>query len=256
MNDKYWSKRLADKAFDDNSEAMIKELAKIYKQQAKDIKFLILELYNDLWQNGEISTTNLYAYGRYSTLLQSINKILKQYGEEEITVVTAGLEQAYKDVFRTTNKSLNKEISWTSQNTLIMKEVINANFKGANFSKRIWDNRDKLEKVLSKKIQDIVAAGLSKDEAVKTIMKSQNASFSNSDRLIRTETMRVINEGQKKCFKDNGYTKGYYIVADDDRLCDECKDWEVRTKSQPMLLELMDGCHHPNCRCTIIPVIE
>lgn len=256
QNDKYWSQRLANKAYDNNSEGMIKELVKIYKRQGQDLKNKITELYELLWSNGEISTTNLYAYGRYNDLLKEINKILTKYGQQEITVITAGLEQAYKEVFEETSDTLGKEVKWSLQNKEIMQEVVNANFKGANFSTRIWNNKSKLEKTLAKKIQDIVAAGLNKDEAVKAIMKSNNVSFSNADRLVRTETMRVINSGQKQSFTNAGYTKGYYLVAEDDRLCEECKEWERKTKSEPMNLEDMDSVHHPRCRCTIIPVVE
>lgn len=256
QNDKYWSQRLADKAYENNSEGMIQELIKIYKRQGQDLKYKIIELYELLWSNGEISTTNLYAYGRYNDLLKEINKILTKYGEQEITVITAGLEQAYKEVFEETSDTLGKEIKWSLQNKEIMQEVVNANFKGANFSTRIWNNKSKLEKTLSKKIQDIVAAGLNKDEAVKAIMKSNNVSFSNADRLVRTETMRVINSGQKQSFTNAGYTKGYYLVAEDDRLCKECKEWERKTKAEPMDLEDMELPMHPGCRCTIIPVVS
>lgn len=255
-NNKYWSQRLADKAYENNSEGMIKELAKIYKRQGQDLKNKITELYELLWSNGEISTTNLYAYGRYNDLLKEINKILAKYGEQEITVITAGLEQAYREVFEETSDTLGKEVKWSLQNKEIMQEVVNANFKGANFSTRIWNNKSKLENTLSKKIQDIVAAGLNKDEAVKAIMKSNNVSFSNADRLVRTETMRVINTGQKQSFTNSGYTKGYYLVAEDDRLCEECKEWERKTKAEPMNLEDMELPMHPGCRCTIIPIVE
>ena len=256
QNDKYWSQRLANKAYENNSEGMVKELVKIYKRQGKDLKNKITELYELLWSNGEISTTNLYAYGRYNDLLKEINKILTKYGEQEITVITAGLEQAYREVFEETSDTLGKEVKWSLQNKEIMQDVVNANFKGANFSTRIWNNKSKLEKTLAKKIQDIVAAGLNKDEAVKAIMKSNNVSFSNADRLVRTETMRVINSGQKQSFTNSGYTKGYYLVAEDDRLCKECKEWERKTKAEPMNLEDMDSVHHPRCRCNIIPIVN
>lgn len=252
----YWGKRLADKAFDSNSQAMLKELRKIYREQARDIQDKITDLYMKMIEEGGISTTNLYAYGRFTELIREINTILTSYGEKEVKIITGGLEEAFKEAFGKTSETLGQTIKWGLQNTYIMEEVINANIKGANFSKRIWNNRNKLSKILEKNIQDIVASGQSKDKAVKQIMEIEKASFNNADRLVRTETMRVINDGQIQSFINNGYTHGYYVYSDDDRNCEECERKSKESRKNPLPLENMKAIHHPNCRCTVRPVVK
>lgn len=255
MSNDYWGKRLADKAFDRNSEGMLKELKKIYRNQTRDIQDKVTDLYIKMIEDGGISTTNLYAYGRYTELVREINTILQSYGEKEIKIVSGGLESAYRETFGKTNETLGQPVKWGLQNTYIMEEVVNANLKGANFSKRIWNNRSSLLKNLEKNIQDVVASGQSKDKAIKNIMSIEKSSFRNADRLVRTETMRVINDGQKQSFTANGYTHGYYIYSDDDRNCEECERISKESRENPLLLDTMDAVHHPNCRCTIRPIV-
>lgn len=255
MSSDWWGKRLADKAFDRNSEAMLKELSKIYQSQAKSIQDKITDLYMKMLEDGGITTTNLYAYGRYTELIREINSILNSYGEKEVKIISGGLESAYKETFGETSEALGQTVKWGLQNTYLMEEVVNANLKGADFSKRIWKNRSSLSKLLEKNIQDIVASGQSKDRAVGQIMEVEKSSFRNADRLVRTETMRVINDGQKQSFKVNGYTHGYYIYSDDDRNCEECARISNKSRENPLLLESMDAVHHPNCRCTIRPIV-
>jgi len=255
MSTDYWGKRLADKAFDRSSEEMIRELRKIYRSQSQEIQNRITDLYLKMIEDGGISTTNLYAYGRYTELMREINTILQGYGEKEIEIVSGGLESAYREAFGKTSEAFGQTVKWGLQNTYVMEEVVNANLKGANFSKRIWNNRNSLLKNLEKNIQDVVASGQSKDSAIKHIMSIEKASFRNADRLVRTETMRVINDGQKQSFNANGYTHGYYIYSDDDRNCEECARISKESRKSPLLLETMEAVHHPNCRCTIRPIV-
>nr|DAW47654.1 MAG TPA: minor capsid protein [Caudoviricetes sp.] len=259
MNEKsrdYWSSRLADKVYIKHSVSMKKAVKKAYSEQVNKIKSAIAELYADMLADGEISTTNLYKYGRYSELIREINKITGEFAEEELKVLNDELEQAYIETFEKTSETFGNDIKWGLQNKYFMEEALNGNFHGKNFSSRVWTNRNKMSKILEQSIQDIVASGRSKDDAVKEMIQRTGQSFTNADRLIRTETMRVINAGQQNSYMVAGYTRGYYLVADDERLCDECLEWERRTKDNPMPLDEMESIHHPNCRCTIIPVTE
>lgn len=251
----YWSKRLADKAYESNSEDMLKQLRRLYRSQAKAIQDKITDLYITMLESGGITTTNLYAYGRYAELMRGINGVLKKYGEQEEKIITGGLENAYRETFGKTSQTLGQAINWGLQNTYMMEEVVNANFKGAGFSQRIWKNRNSLCRILEKSVQDVVAAGMSKDKAVRELMLRHNTSFSNADRLVRTEVMRVINDGQKQAYLDKGYTHGYYIYSDDDRNCDECARIAKESRREPVPLADMEAVHHPRCRCTIRPVV-
>ena len=256
-NDIYWANRLADRIYKHNTNRTYKKLKRLYTRQAQNIKLAIIQLYADMLEDGEISTTNLYKYGRYNALLDEFDKYIGNFAKDEIKEITDCLEQAYIEAFEKTSNTMGNDVQWTLQNKYMMEEAINANFKGKYFSDRVWDSKRKMINLLGREIQDIVASGKNKDEAVKAIMNSTGTVFSNADRLIRTETMRVINDGQKNSYINNGYTEYKILVSEDERLCDECgnKDGKVIGFS-----EAETGVNfppfHPNCRCTIIPIVK
>jgi SPP1 gp7 family putative phage head morphogenesis protein len=142
--------------------------------------------------------------------------------------------------------------SWTILNENMAKQIVNADFKGANFSERIWNNKSKLREHIEKGVIDSVISGQSKDKAVREIKRSFGVGFNDADRIVRTETQRVLNDGQRQTYKDRGYSQVEWLVADDERLCNECMEIDgviFNIDEVPAVL-------HPRCRCTFIPVLD
>lgn len=251
-NQNYWQYRLSDKIYNKSTKELEKYLIKLYKQANKTIKSELADLYVKMLSDGGVNPTNLYAYGRYINLQNVINNEIQKIGKAEVKAMQVSLLDCYKDIYIKTNEGLGIKTSWNIINENFAKEVINANFKGAVYSDRIWDNKTKLKQQLEKSIVDTIIAGNSKDKAVKIIVDKFGVAFSDSDRIVRTETMRVLNDGQKQSYKDNGYTVVEWLAEDDDRCCDDCLDLNGKTfdiNEAPNII-------HPNCRCTVLPVIE
>lgn len=251
-NNQYWQVRLSDTIFKKNTKQLEKQLLKYYKQASKTIENEISDLYIKMLADGEISANTLYSFSRYRNLQEVISKEIYKIGKQEIEATQLTLLDSYKEIYLKTNEKLGIQTSWTILNESIAKEIVNANFKGAKYSDRIWTNKTKLKEQLEKHIVDTVIAGQSKDKAVKAIVDRFGVSFSDSDRIVRTETMRVLNDSQKQSYIDRGYTQVEWLVEDDDRLCDECspldgKIFDINTA--PSII-------HPNCRCTCIPVLK
>ena len=71
--------------------------------------------------------------------------------------------------------------------------------------------------------------------------------------IARTETMRANVSTSVDRFKQLGVQKVEWLVADDDRLCDDCSDLD----GQVFDIDDHPDCPlHPNCRCVLIPHIE
>ena len=78
-----------------------------------------------------------------------------------------------------------------------------------------------------------------------------------AERLVRTESNYVYNHAHKEVYKDCGVEKYEYLAAIDSRTSAQCrehngmtyllKDAKVGTNYPPL---------HPNCRSTVIPVLE
>jgi SPP1 gp7 family putative phage head morphogenesis protein len=72
--------------------------------------------------------------------------------------------------------------------------------------------------------------------------------------IARTETVRLSNLGALENYKDNNVEKARWVSAVSERTCAECVDLNgmiFETKNMPVMPPL-----HPDCRCTISPVIE
>jgi len=73
-----------------------------------------------------------------------------------------------------------------------------------------------------------------------------------ADRIARTETIRAYNEAARSTYRKAGVKKYMWIAAYGERTCPECADrdgniYDMDDSPPPL---------HPNCRCSISPVVE
>ena len=89
---------------------------------------------------------------------------------------------------------------------------------------------------------------MAKDISEATGMERNRASL-----IARTETMRANVSTSVDRFKQLGVQKVEWLVADDDRLCDECSDLDGEVFD---IDDHPDCPLHPQCRCVLIPHVE
>lgn len=257
MNKNYWETRLSDEIYTKNTKLMQRELKKLYKSAANTIDYELTDLYNKMLADGEISANAMFRENRYKKLQDEINNQIINIGINEEKLVKDRLINSFKEIYQMTMKGLGFEKSWTVMNDRMAEAIVTANFKGAKFSNRIWSNKDELRDKIEKVVIDNVIAGRNKDIGVRDIKERFSVGFSDADRIVRTETMRVLNEGQRQTYEDIGYTHYEFLAELDNRTSDECEDLdgdifefanaEVGTNFPPM---------HPNCRSTVIPIVD
>ncbi len=248
----YWQARLQRNIFDTQNKKLNQRLKKVYLRANKTIANELTALYEKMASEGEISANMLYRENRYRGLQQKIDKAVRGIGKTEETLVTNSLYTSYKQVYQQTMQGLGVAPSWTILNENMAKQIVNANFKGANFSERIWNNKSKLREHIEKGVIDSVISGQSKDKAVREIKRSFGVGFNDADRIVRTETQRVLNDGQRQTYKDRGYSQVEWLVADDERLCEEC----MAIDGKIFNIDEVPAVLHPRCRCTFIPVLN
>ena len=257
-NKEYWAKRLAEVAqsqYETSSTEMSEKLKKIYDDMSNKMSDEVANIYIKLLEDG-INRSDIWTYKRYRDLSKKISAMAAKVGVKEQDTFNSKLEEALMNVYTNTKlpKSSSIGISFDLINETVIKQLLYTPYKGENYSQRIWDNKALMIERLKKGLSESIVLGKSKDKAVEDIIKTCNTSFSNADRLMRTELMHVINEGQRQKYKDSGYTKVEILVADDERTCEHCGSREGT------ILGIDDGGSyppfHPRCRCTTIPVIE
>lgn len=101
------------------------------------------------------------------------------------------------------------------------KSIVNASFKNATFSDRIWMYQDIMKSNLDVLLQRGLIAGDGAAKLASTLRKSFKVSQRDAERLMVTELARVQTEAQKKSLEANGYDEYEFIGGQADA-CDIC----------------------------------
>lgn len=96
--------------------------------------------------------------------------------------------------------------------TKYTKNILESNWQGSNYSKRIWNDTELLAKSLEELFTVESMTGMSEQEMVDKIAKQFETSIYVARRLIRTEANYMANQAKLKGWKAHGVEK-YVIVA-------------------------------------------
>lgn len=130
-------------------------------------------------------------------------------------------------------------------------------WSGRNYSARIWRNTDHLAQMLEDEIEAAFLSGKSVRRMANVIMDRFGVGYRAAECLMRTETSYVQNQTAAKSYEDAGCTEYEVLTAQDRRTCQYC----AKQNGKRYLLATMQAGEnappfHPNCRCTVLPVVE
>lgn len=155
-------------------------------------------------------------------------------------------ERAYAELKRQAG-ILGKSVDNTAKTA---GSIVNASFKNATFSDRIWMYQAMMKDRLSTLLTQGMVQGKSPILLARDLTKAFGVSRSDAERLMRTELARVQISAQEEAYKQNGYDFYEFIGGQADA-CPICsaldgkrfavKDMMPGTNAPPM---------HPNCRCS------
>lgn len=137
-----------------------------------------------------------------------------------------------------------------------IRSIVDASFRGATFSDRIWRHQDALKFELAKELERGLIAGKSSTELARDIRKIFGVSQSNAERLMRTELCRVQIDAQQKAYEENG-VEYFEFIGGQAGACDECSRLNGTVeKVEKMKPGLNAPPLHPNCRCSTAPYMD
>lgn len=294
-DEKHWNER-AEKLFksiEKNEEQLNKKLAEYYKVEAERLNKLIASYYAKYGKDNVIQYRELLkklSDGERKLLIEDIDKFIEKYpkyeklkkvresiykldrleslkvsinlsqmelAEKEVEEVKKYLEDVYKTGFDYANKELGYPTNFNSYNKEAVKKFINKSWVGGiNFSKRIYNNRDKVSKWVMTEFADGVKRGESYDRLIKKMMnRFQEVSKSSAKRLVTTEASYILNESSIKVFEDEFDEYKYNAMLDTktSKLCRRL-DGEVYKISERKAGKNFPPMH-PNCRSSFTIVI-
>ncbi len=244
-NNKYWLDRMENVQKLTNKQ-VTRRLKKLYQKANKRINKEVNNIWMQMLEDGEISSTNLYKGMRFSNLQNLIQSELVSLSRESGKYLSNVLLEVAKQGYFDMNTYVNKPTDFTIIDTQNAKQIIAQSYKGAVFSDRIWDNTTKLKGVIENKIVETTILGKDVRKASKELNTLMGGGFSQSKRIVVTETSRVYNESCRQKAQDNGY-KTYHLLLEPDA-CEEC----VALEHEHFDINLSVLPVHPHCSCTLI----
>jgi len=170
-------------------------------------------------------------------------------GHNDIEKLTDDLlkDQAYRE-FKRQAGILGESIFHNEQ---MVDSIVNASYKNATWSDRLWANQSYLKKEIDNLVRSGLIAGKNPRTFTGELVKKFDVSKGVALRLAVTEMTRVQTESQKLSFERNGYDEFIFISCEDRKTCAACsgldgkhfkvKDMEIGVNAPPV---------HPSCRCS------
>lgn len=133
------------------------------------------------------------------------------------------------------------------------KQLVNASFRNATFSERIWGrNMPDLRIHLEAELRNGLVQGIGSDELARRFRKHYGGSIRDTERLMTTEMCRLQTAVQKESFERNGYKEYMFITSGNDNVCPDC---EALHGQHFKVSEMKAGVNappmHPRCHCSV-----
>ena len=236
----------------------IDEVAKIQKKSKQtildEIAMIILE-YTVTNEAMDISIQDKAKLKKQMNEL--INDVFKDEYKIEKDAITSNLIDVAKDSYYSSCYIYGLGISYTlkpvKQN--VLNKIINKKIDGKTYSNRIWNNKNKIAKMLKKEINDFLNGNTDINSISKNIKNKFDIDYNVSNRLVRTEIAKVQCEANEVWAKEHNIKKQLFCATLDKRTSKICQsldgkiyDFDDEDKKIPPL--------HPNCRSCLIDMVE
>ena len=146
-------------------------------------------------------------------------------------------------------------LSFTSPGREKLMVAAQTKWNGANYSDRIWANKDKLVATLNTMIPQAFVRGFSSQQLGQQLADTMEVSYSNAVRLIRTENRYISNKGTQAAYEASGVVDEFMILATlDKKTSPICRDLDGKIFSLSAAeVGINMPPFHPYCRSTTIP---
>lgn len=144
-----------------------------------------------------------------------------------------------------------------------IKNLIQYPWSGKNYSQKVWDNADALQKALDTTLTQGIIQGLSVQDMCKRFSvayRGAGGKGGNDYRikgLIRTEANFFANAGATDGYDAAGFDSYDYLATLDLKVCERCSKLDKKTFKNN---EKRPGVNYPpihtRCRCTTIPHVD
>ncbi len=138
-----------------------------------------------------------------------------------------------------------------------VENVLKMDYEGSNWSKRIWNDRDKLTNEIYTKLSQSFIRGDSIDRTTHDLAKSINSSYKRAYRLTHSEATFFSGQATVQSYRDTGVEKYEFMASHNERTCETCgaldgKVFNVSEQEPGINMQPI----HAHCHCSTAPWFE
>ena len=252
-----------NKAYDDSLERLKKEIDHISDGSSLTEKIdydrykELLQIYNTTKDKRvKAEAKRLIKENSASYRIQRKEALSKAIEIEKLKQVDSQLNLGGKHLKNVYSSVLN-DLGGARVSKKYLDEVLNHNWAGSNFSKRVWHNQDVLAKSLESNLLQSFASGKSNKQIADELEYHTNLGRYAANRLIRTETSYMVNSADLESSKQRGIKAKKFQANLDKRTSKICRE-----HNQKVILidDIKIGVNapplHPYCRSFLSDVLE
>lgn len=196
---------------------------------------------------------------RYQALEKQIDATLQQlYAIEYQHKGEELLKDLYEDSYYRTWRNIDQYTGFHAEfaqvNHLAVEELIKYPFNGANFSTRLWKQKDAVMQQLNESITTMLIQGKNPNTLSKDFAKKFDTKEFEARRLLHTEGTFIMEQGTLAAYKEDGIEKYEILATLDTRTSEICQHQDGKVYDvDKAVVGVNLSPFHPFCRTTTTP---
>ena len=199
---------------------------------------------------------------RYQALEKQIDAILQRlYALEYEYEGKELLKEVYTDAYYRTWFNIDQYYGFHQEfarvNPRTIDELIRYPFNGADFSSRIWKQKDHMLQVLAEDITTMLVQGKNPQTLAEDFAKRFKTKEFEAYRLLHTESSFIIEQGSLAAYKEDGVEKYQILATLDMKTSEICREQDGKVYDvDKSTVGVNFPPFHPFCRTTTVPYYE
>jgi SPP1 gp7 family putative phage head morphogenesis protein len=199
---------------------------------------------------------------RYQALQKQIDALLQElYAVEYEYKGTEKQKEIYSESYYRTWFNIDQYKGFHAEfaqiNIKAIEELIKYPFDGADFSTRLWKQKDYMLQQLSENITTMLIQGRNPNTLSKDFAKKFETREFEAYRLLQTESSYIIEQASQAAYKEDDVEKYQWLATLDLRTCELCAplDNKIFKVGEGIVGKTLTP-RHALCRCTTVPYYD
>lgn len=234
------------------------------KEELGELKdFIALAMQNIGKYNQTVNNMSIKArITRYQALEAEVDAILRQlYAVDYEAMAEETMREVYEESYYRTWYNIDQyrgfHAAFSKVEPRIVETLLEYPFNGANFSSRLWKQKDHLQTQLMESLTTMMIQGRHPSTLAKDFAKKMQSKKFDAYRLLHTESSFLMSEATHAGYKEDGVEKYQILATLDSKTCGVCGDLDRKVyEVDKAVVGVNMPPFHPLCRCTDTPYRE